>query len=147
MSQKRIAALIEQEVKQADVEHPNQPAIGPANDNAETGDEIATTQNTQIADLQPVSEGLFDESKKLWDDFVAFDKEHQLTQRVGAQLWRLTKAVGKPVLVLSLKGIQTAIVTAADADKRAALVERFSRSEAAQSAAASLEPLEPTDNK
>lgn len=131
MPQQKISALIEQEVKRP------LPA-------AEETDRaiVAQTQNTPLADLKLTSQGLFAESKALWDEFVAFDKEHQLAQRIGAQLWRLTKAVGKPALVLSLKGIQTAVITVADADKRAALAERFSRSKAAQAAEASLEVAE-----
>ena len=108
MTTKRIAALIEQEVKQS---------APPTEKNSV----IATTQNTQLAE----SQGLFDESKALWEEFVAFDKEHQLTERVGAQLWRLAKAVGKPALVLSLKGTQAAIITVADPKKRAALGRTF----------------------
>ena len=129
MTKKRIAALIQQEVQK------------PV-DRAESSSAIATTQNSEIVNLQLTSQGLFDESKALWQEFIAFEQEHQLTQRVGAQLWRLTKAVGKPALVLSLKGIQTAVVTVADADKRAALVERFSRYKAAQGADASLDVIE-----
>ena len=114
MTRKRIATLIAQEVQQP-------------TESADASSAIATTQHTPLTDLKLTREGLFDESKALWQEFVAFDQEHQLTQRVGAQLWRLTKAVGKPALVLTLKGIQTAVVTVADADRRAALVERFSR--------------------
>ena len=117
MPKQQISALIEQEVKRP----------LPAADDQNSSAIIPQTQNTPLADLKLTSQGLFDESKALWQEFVAFDQEHQLTQRVGAQLWRLTKAVGKPALVLSLKGIQTAVVTVADADRRAALVERFSR--------------------
>ena len=130
MTKKRIAALIQQEV---------QKPTASADDSSSA---IATTQNSEIANLQLTSQGLFDESKALWQEFIAFEQEHQLTQRVGAQLWRLTKAVGKPALVLSLKGIQTAVVTVADADKRAALVERFSRFSAEREAKASLEATE-----
>ena len=129
MTKKRIAALIQQEVQKPTA-------------SAESSSAIATTQNSEIANLQLTSRGLFDESKALWQEFIAFEQEHQLTQRVGAQLWRLTKAVGKPALVLSLKGIQTAVVTVADADKRAALVERFSRFSAEREAKASLEATE-----
>ena len=129
MTKKRIAALIQQEVQK------------PV-DRAESSSAIATTQNSEIANLQLTSQGLFDESKALWQEFIAFEQEHQLTQRIGAQLWRLTKAVGKPALVLSLKGIQTAVVTVADADKRAALVERFSRFSAERETKASLEATE-----
>jgi hypothetical protein len=129
MSTKKLATLIEQEVQQP-------------TESADDNSAIATTQNTQLAELKLNSQGLFDESKALWEEFVAFDKEHQLAQRVGAQLWRLTQVVGKPVLMLSLKGIQAAVVTVADADKRAALVERFSRFSAAQTTDASLETLE-----
>ncbi|KPQ33006.1 MAG: hypothetical protein HLUCCA11_19800 [Phormidesmis priestleyi Ana] len=129
MANKRIAALIKQEVQQPTATE-------------SSSHEIATTQNTPLAELQLASQGLFDESKALWQEFIAFDKEHQLTQRVGAQLWRLTKAVGKPALILSLKGIQTAVVTVVNADKRAALVERFSCFSAEQTTDASLETAE-----
>ena len=129
MANKRIATLIAQEVQ-------------PPTESTDNSSAITTTQNTALADLQLTSQGLFDESKALWNEFVAFDQEHQLTQRVGAQLWRLTKAIGKPALVLTIKGIQTAVVTVANADKRAALKERFSRSEKAQAADAALEETE-----
>jgi len=129
MANKRIATLIKQEVQSP-------------TESTDDSRAIATTQNTPLAELQLASQGLFDESKALWQEFIAFDKEHQLTQRVGAQLWRLTKAVGKPALILSLKGIQTAVVTVADADKRAALVERFSRFSADRTTDASLETAE-----
>ena len=146
MTQKRIATLIEQEVQQSTNRQPkDQPSTHPANSspaNNTAGSAIAITQNTPLADLQLTSQGLFDESKALWEEFVAFDQEHQIAQKVGAQLWRVTKAVGKPALILSLKGIQTAVVTVANADKRAALVERFRRSKAAQTAEAALEPTE-----
>lgn len=138
MTQHKLATLIQQEVQ-------------PPTESAHNSSEIATTQNTALADLQLTSQDLFDESKALWEEFVAFDQEHQLTQRVGAQLWRLTKAVAKPALVLSLKGVQTAVVTVARADKRAALVEHFRRSAPAQAADAALEttpldtPLEATE--
>ena len=128
MPKQQISALIQQEVKRP---------LPTADENA--GAIIAQTQNTPLADLKLTSQGLFDESKALWQEFVAFDQEHQLTQRVGTQLWRLTKAVGKPALVLSLKGIQTAVVTVADADRRAALVERFSRFSADKQTDAALE--------
>ena len=129
MTKKRIAALIQQEVQKPTA-------------SADDSSAIATTQNSEIANLQLTSQGLFGESKALWQEFIAFEQEHQLTQRISAQLWRLTKAVGKPALVLSLKGIQTAVVTVADADRRAALVERFSRYKAAQGADASLDVIE-----
>ena len=129
MPKQQISALIEQEVKRP----------LPAADDQNSSAIIPQTQNTPMADLKLTSQGLFDESKALWQEFVAFDQEHQLTQRVGTQLWRLTKAVGKPALVLSLKGIQTAVVTVADADRRAALVERFSRFSADKQTDAALE--------
>jgi hypothetical protein len=129
MPTKKIATLIAQEV---------QPPTESADDNSA----IATTQNTQLAELKLTSQGLFDESQALWKEFVAFDKEHQLAQRVGAQLWRLTKVVGKPALMLSLKGIQAAVVTLTNPENRAALAERFRRFRAAQEADASLETLE-----
>lgn len=134
MTRKRIAALIEQEVQQ--------PTESTTNKSTTNSSAMATTQNTALADLQLTSQGLFDESKALWQEFIAFDQEHQLAQKVGAQLWRLTKAIGKPALVLSLKGIQTAVVTVANADKRTALIERFRRSQTAQAAGASLEATE-----
>ena len=146
MTQKRIATLIEQEVQQSTNSQPkDQPSTHPANSSPENntaGSAIAITQNTPLADLQLTSQGLFDESKALWEEFVAFDQEHQIAQKVGAQLWRVTKAVGKPALILSLKGIQTAVVTVANAEKRAALVERFSQSQKAKAAGASLEATE-----
>ena len=129
MPKQQISALIQQEVKRP----------LPAADDQNSSAIVAQTQNTPLADLKLTSHGLFDESKALWQEFVAFDQEHQLTQRVGAQLWRLTKAIGKPALVLSLKGIQTAVVTVADADRRAALVERFSRFSADKQTDAALE--------
>ncbi|MBE9064257.1 hypothetical protein [cf. Phormidesmis sp. LEGE 11477] len=115
MTKQTIAQLIEQEVRQP----------SPGVDNADNNHSIAQTQNTPLAELQLTSQGLFDESKALWQEFVAFDQEHQLTQRVGAQLWRLTKAVGKPALILSLKGIQTAVVTVSNAENRESLTEHF----------------------
>jgi hypothetical protein len=129
MTKKRIAALIKQEVQQ--------PAESTDNNRA-----IATTQNTPLAELQLSSQGLFDESKALWEEFVAFDVEHQLAQKFGAQLWRLTKAIGKPALVLSLKGIQVAVVTLINPENRTALVEHFSRSQSAQDAEAALKTVE-----
>lgn len=129
MTKKRIATLIEQEVKNS---------TPPTEENSA----IATTQNTQLAELKFTGQGLFDESKALWEEFVAFDREHQLTERVGTQIWRLTKAVGKPALVLSLKGIQAAIITVVNPENRVALVERFSRFHPVQSTDVSLEPLE-----
>ncbi|MEN8446051.1 MAG: hypothetical protein ABG776_13670 [Cyanobacteria bacterium J06555_13] len=118
MAKKQIAKLIQQEVTRPD----------------ETSAAIVKTQNTPLAELQLSAQGLFDESKAIWEEFIAFDQEHQLTQRVGAQLWRLTKAVGKPALVLSLKGFQTAVVTVANPDNRAALTERFRRFKAQNTA-------------
>lgn len=129
MSKRNLSTLITQEVKR--------PA--PA---AEESSAIATTQNTPITELKLTSKSLFEESQELWQEFVAFDKEHHLTERVGAQLWRLTKAVGKPLLVLSIKGIQTAVVTVADPESRAAIAKRFSKSAPAQAAEASLESVE-----
>jgi hypothetical protein len=129
MPKTTIAALIAQEVKQP-------------TENAASKSEIAITQNTPLTELKLTSQGLFHESKALWEEFVAFDKEHQLTQRVGAQLWRLTQAVGKPALVLSLKGIQAAVVTLTNPENRTALIEHFSRSQSAQDAKAALKTLE-----
>ena len=129
MSSKKIADLIQPETKQP------VPTV-------EETSAITTTQAPQIAELAPTSQSLFEESKAIWDEFVAFDREHHLTQRVGAQLWRLTRAAGKPLLVLSLRGIQAAVVTAVDPEKRTALIERFSHSPSAIEAEASLGPVE-----
>jgi hypothetical protein len=129
MTKRTLATLIEQEIQQP-------------NESADSSSAIATTQNTPLADLQLTGQGLFAESKALWEEFVEFDKEHQLAQRVGAQLLRLVKVVGKPALVLSLRGIQTAIVIVANSESRTALVERFSRSRSAQDADASLDAVE-----
>jgi hypothetical protein len=129
MPTKKIAALIEQEVQ-------------PPTESADNNSAIATTQNTQLANLKLTGQGLFDESKAVWEEFIEFDKEHQLTQRVGAQLWRLTQVIGKPILVLSLKGIQAAVVTITNPENRAALVERFSRFSADQTTDTSLETME-----
>lgn len=129
MAERRLSDLIEQEVRK--------PTAAARESSA-----IATTQNTPLADLKLTTQGLFEESKELWDEFVAFDEEHKLTQRVGAQLWRLTQVVAKPVLVLSLKGIQSAFITASNPESRAALVARFARSEVVQDENAVLEPVE-----
>ena len=115
MPKQKISALIRQEVKR--------PLPATAENNNAI---VAQTQNTPLAELKLTSQGLFTESKALWQEFVAFDQEHQLTQRVSAQLWRLTKAVGKPALILSLKGIQTAVVTVSNAENRESLTEHFS---------------------
>jgi hypothetical protein len=129
MPTKKIAALIEQDVQ-------------PPTESADNNSAIATTQNTQLANLKLTGQGLFDESKAVWEEFIEFDKEHQLTQRVGAQLWRLTQVIGKPILVLSLKGIQAAVVTITNPENRVALAERFSRFSSNQTTDASLETLE-----
>ena len=126
MTKRNISTLIEQEVKR-----PTPPT--------EENSAIATTQNTPITELKLTGKSLFEESQEIWQEFVAFDKEHQLTERVGSQIWRLTKAVAKPALILSLKGIQTAIITVANPEKRAALAERFSRSQLAQTTDAALD--------
>lgn len=129
MTKKRIATLIEQEVQK--------PTEGVDNSSA-----ITTTQTTQMAELKLAGKSLFEESKELWNEFVAFDEEHKLTQRVGAQLWRLTQVVAKPVLLLSIKGIQVAVITIANPENRDALAARFTRSKTAQDAEAILEPVE-----
>ena len=131
MTTKDIATLIKQEVQK------------PAPD-SENATALTTTSDTQLSEPQQVdlssSSSLWDESKALLAEFIAFDQEHQLSQKVGAQLWRLTKAVGKPALILSFKGIQSAIVTIADPESRAALMERFNRSDIAKEKEASLSP-------
>lgn len=136
MTKKTIATLIEQEVQQPTEGTDSSALAKPSHQG------IATTQETQPAKLQLASQGLFGESKALWQEFIAFEKENQLIPQVSAQIWRVTKAVGKPALILSLKGIQTAFITVTDAEKRAALAERFSRSRAAQKADASLKAVE-----
>ena len=133
MTTKDIATLIKQEVQK------------PAPD-SENATALTTTSDTQLSEPQQVdlssSSSLWDESKALLAEFIAFDQEHQLSQKVGAQLWRLTKAVGKPALILSFKGIQSAIVTIRDPESRAALMERFNRSDLAKEKEASLSPTE-----
>lgn len=129
MTKKRIATLIAQEVQK--------PTEGDDKSSA-----IATTQTTQMAELKLTGKSLFEESRELWNDFVAFDEEHKLTQRVGAQLWRLTQVVARPVLLLSLKGIQVAVVTIANPENRDALTARFTRSKTAKDAEATLDPVE-----
>ena len=117
MPKQQLSTLIQQEVKRplSAADDQNNSAI------------VAQTRHTPVAALKLTSQGLFAESRMFWQEFVAFDQEHQLTQHVGAQLWRLTKSVGKPVLVFSLKGIQTAVVTVADVKNRSALTKHFSR--------------------
>ena len=139
MTRKRIAALIQQEVQPPTESTDNKSTTNKSTNNSSA---MATTQNIAIADLQLTGQGLFDESKALWQEFIAFDQEHQIAQKVSAQLWRLTKAVGKPLLVLSIKGIQTAVVTVANPENRAALAKRFSKSAPAKTAEASLESVE-----
>ena len=134
MTTKDIATLIKQEVQKPTPDSENATAL-------------ATTSDTQLSETQQVdlsltSSSLWDESKALLAEFIAFDQEHQLSQKVGAQLWRLTKAVGKPALILSFKGIQSAIVTIADPESRAALMERFNRSDIAKEKEASLSPTD-----
>ena len=131
MTTKDIATLIKQEVQKPTPDSENATAL-------------TTTSNAQLSEPQQIdlssSSSLWDESKALLAEFIAFDQEYQLSQKVGAQLWRLTKAVGKPALILSFKGIQSAIVTIADPESRAALMERFNRSDIAKEKEASLSP-------
>ena len=133
MTTKDIAILIKQEVQKPTPDSENATAL-------------TTTSNAQLSEPQQIdlssSSSLWDESKALLAEFIAFDQEHQLSQKVGAQLWRLTKAVGKPALILSFKGIQSAIVTIADPESRAALMERFNRSDLAKDKEASLSPTD-----
>ena len=131
MTTKDIATLIKQEVQKPTPDSENATAL-------------TTTSNAQLSEPQQIdlssSSSLWDESKALLAEFIAFDQEYQLSQKVGAQLWRLTKAVGKPALILSFRGIQSAIVTIADPESRAALMERFNRSDIAKEKEASLSP-------
>ena len=87
----------------------------------------SANQSKALAPTPLQTEGLFTESKQLWDELVAFDQEHELSSKVGAQLWRLTKIVAKPVFIVTWKGVEAAVITAIDPDKRAVFVERFSR--------------------
>ena len=129
MTTKDIATLIKQEVQK------------PTPD-SESSTALTTSSNAQLSEPQQIDlssvSSLWDESKALLSEFIAFDQEHQLSQKVGAQLWRLTKAVGKPALILSVRGVQSAIVTISDPESRAALMERFNRSDLAQEKEASL---------
>lgn len=140
MTKKRIATLIEQEVQKPSEDTDNSSALAKP-----LSQRIATTQNTPLAELKLTGQGLFAESESLWKEFIAFDREHHLTERVSAQIWRLTKAVGKPVFVLSIKGIQAAFVTASNPKNRAALAERFARSKPAQDAEVVLESVEDSE--
>ena len=140
MTEKRTAALIEQEVKRPAEDIENSGALAKP-----LPERIATTQNTQIAAFKLAGKSLFEESKELWAEFVEADRKHQLAQHVGAQLWRLTKIVGKPALILSFSGIRAAIITVASPEHRAALKERFSRSQLAKGKNASLELTELTE--
>lgn len=97
MPTKDIAKLIKQEVQKPTPDSENATAL-------------TTTSDAQLSDPQQVdrsltSSSLWDDSKALIAEFIAFDQEHQLSQKVGAQLWRLTKAVGKPALILDRKSV------------------------------------------
>lgn len=129
MTNKRIATLIEQEVQK------------PAED-IDNSSAISTTKNTQLTDIRLTSESLFKETQELWKEITAFDKEHQLSGRVGAQIWRLGKLVAKPAFILSVSGLKVAFVTVSNPDNRAALAKWFARSKPAQDAKATLEPVE-----
>lgn len=138
MTTKDIATLIKQEVQKPTPDSENATALTTTS-NAHSDIQVSEPQQVN---LSLTSSSLWDESKALLAEFIAFDQEHQISQKVGAQLWRLTKAVGKPALILSFKGIQSAIVTIADPESRAALMERFNRSDLAQEKEASLSPTD-----
>lgn len=137
MAKKTLATLIEQEVRQPTESTDSSGALTKPSHQG-----IATTQNTQLAELKLAGQGLFEESKALWDEFVAFDKEHQLLPKVGAQIWRITKVVGKPALVLSIKGIQAAAITVTGPESRDSLAKLFSRFSRTQAIDTSLETVE-----
>ena len=99
-------------------------------------------QSTAIAPASLQTEGLFAESKQLWEELVAFDRENELSSKVGAQLWRLTKIVAKPVFIVTWKGVEAAVITAVDPDKRATFIERFSRAKDESGADVSLKAVD-----
>ena len=99
-------------------------------------------QSTAIAPTSLQTEGLFAESKQLWEELVAFDRENELSSKVGAQLWRLTKIVAKPVFIVTWKGVEAAVITVVDPDKRATFIERFSRAKDESGADVSLKAVD-----
>ena len=99
-------------------------------------------QSTAIAPASLQTEGLFAESKQLWEELVAFDRENELSSKVGAQLWRLTKIVAKPVFIVTWKGVEAAVITAVDPDKRATFIERFSHAKDESGADVSLKAVD-----
>ena len=145
MTKKTIATLLAEEVNtpsptaQATAQTaskstvPESTAIAPVD---------STNQSTALAPAPLQTEGLFAESKQLWEELVAFDRENELSSKVGAQLWRLTKIVAKPVFIVTWKGVEAAVITAVDPDKRAAFVERFSRAKDESGADVSLKSVD-----
>ena len=136
MTRKTIATLLAEEVKD-----PSQSAQ-PTSESTVIAPVEPVHQSTAIAPITPETEGLFVESKQLWDELVAFDRENELSSKVGAQLWRLTKIVVKPVFIVTWKGIEAAAITAVDPDKRATFIERFSRAKEKSGADASLKAVD-----
>lgn len=136
MTRKTIATLLAEEVKA-----PSQSAQ-PASESTAIAPVEPVHQSTAIAPTTPETEGLFVESKQLWDELVAFDRENELSSKVGAQLWRLTKIVAKPVFIVTWKGVEAAAITAIDPDKRATFIERFRRAKEESGANASLKAVD-----
>ena len=141
MTKKTIATLLAEEV-----DTPSQSAQPTSELTTSASTVIApaglANQSTAIAPATEQTEGLFAESKQLWDELVTFDRENELSSKVGAQLWRLTKIVAKPVFIVTWKGVEAAVVTAVDLDKRAAFVERFSRAKDESGADVSLKAVD-----
>ncbi|MGC1306537.1 MAG: hypothetical protein WA885_04855 [Phormidesmis sp.] len=140
MTKQTIATLLAEEVNA-----PSQSAQ-PISESAAIAPVEPVHLSTAIAPVSPQPEGLFAESKQLWDELVAFDRENELSSKVGAQLWRLTKIVAKPIFIVTWKGVEAAVITAVDPDKRAAFIERFSRAKEESGAEVSLKAVnEPFD--
>ena len=94
-TRKTIATLLAEEVNA-----PSQSAQ-PISESAAIAPADPVHQSTAIAATTQETEGLFAESKQLWDELVAFDRENELPSKVGAQLWRLTKIVAKPIFIVT----------------------------------------------
>lgn len=140
MSNKRIANLLAEEVNtqtSPEEDVPNSTAITPAHQDDQT---------SAIVEVSPRNEGLFAESRQLFEEVLAFDREHELTAKVTAQLWRLTKMIVKPAFIVTWKGIETAAITVVDPDKRDDFAERFRRAKDKSSVDVSLKAVDEEDD-
>ena len=144
MTKKTIATLIAEEVNTSSqvAQAASQSTAQAVSQSTEIAPVGSNQQSAAIAPVPLQTEGLFAESKQLWEELVAFDREHELSSKVGAQLWRLTKIVAKPVFIVTWKGVEAAVVTAVDPDKRATFIERFSCAKEESGASVSLKAVE-----